>query len=149
MSDEDRWLEADVTVNGKPLTTAQVLTVRVALSSWHMWLAATEDSLGTEEHGRTMRLNYLRLLDEVLPLLVAPPVSKTIPTVSRHERLRIIVDDEIEHEGVALTCEVVEQFNAIEISEPLSVEEANRQIEEMGAYEFRDRVEPDGAWVRK
>jgi hypothetical protein len=72
-----------------------------------------------------------------------------IRTISLAQRLRIIVDEDIEHEGVALTCEVVEQFNEIEISNPISVEEANRQIEEWGEYEFRDGVEPDGAWVRR
>lgn len=73
------------------------------------------------------------------------PKSPAVPSMA--ERLRTIVEDAIEHEGVALTCEVVEEFNSQHPYEPLSVEEANRQLEEMG-YVFRDGADSCGAWVR-
>lgn len=70
--DDGRWREADVTVNGVALTTAEALTVRVALGSWHMVLTSDESALGDDEHGRVMRQNYLHHLGTVLRRMVPP-----------------------------------------------------------------------------
>lgn len=44
--------EPIITVNGTPLTSAEAMTVRVALETFDMTLAA--DGLGDDAHGKTM-----------------------------------------------------------------------------------------------
>lgn len=52
--------EPDIEINGRPLTTAQAMTVRVALGIFGGALA--EEDLGADEHGKEMtRLYQLRL----------------------------------------------------------------------------------------
>lgn len=55
--------EALVVVNGVTLTSAQSLTLRVALESFASHLIS--DGLGDDEHGRTMVRLYLQRVDEI------------------------------------------------------------------------------------
>jgi hypothetical protein len=49
--------EASITINGHVLTTAQAMTVRVALSSFSMTLQ--DEGCGDDEHGKLMTKGYL------------------------------------------------------------------------------------------
>lgn len=48
--------EPAITINGKALTPAQAMTLRVALGSFYMSLDV--DGLGADEHGRFMARAY-------------------------------------------------------------------------------------------
>lgn len=64
-----RCEEPTVIINGKALTVGQALTLRVALGSF---LATMEekDSLGSDEHGRAMRENYLARGAEIMRQMI-------------------------------------------------------------------------------
>lgn len=55
--------EAQITINGKALSVAESMTVRVALESFAMDLHET--GLGTDSHGLTMTKNYLAAIDSI------------------------------------------------------------------------------------
>jgi len=59
--------EPAITINGHALTTAQAMTVRVALGSF-LWDLKTH-GLGDDEHGRHMTEGYQRALVEVIRLM--------------------------------------------------------------------------------
>ncbi|MBD9544302.1 hypothetical protein IB276_33185 [Ensifer sp. ENS04] len=61
-------IEPNITVNGVTLTTAQAMTVRVALGAYMMELAPA-DSLGSDSTGRSIREGYLRSGNEVMRLM--------------------------------------------------------------------------------
>jgi len=63
--------EADVIINGKPLSFGQAMALRVACTTFHMDMADPE-ALGDDEHGRAMTAAYRQRLTEVLQLLIAP-----------------------------------------------------------------------------
>ncbi len=60
-------MEAKVTINGKELTQGQVMTLRVACNSFSSDLA--ENSLGDDDHGKTMTKLYKERLKELLIML--------------------------------------------------------------------------------
>lgn len=60
--------EAEVFIDGVKLTEAQVMAMRVALSSFTMRL--TEDGLGDDEHGKTMTENYIHHCNAVAAMLI-------------------------------------------------------------------------------
>ena len=63
--------EAHVTINSIPITSAQVMAVRVAVSGMITDLHDKPDSLGTDQHGRFMHEAYLARLREVEALLLS------------------------------------------------------------------------------
>lgn len=63
--------EANVVINGQQLTSAQSMTLRVAVQG--MLSRMNEpDALGTDEHGVFMRKAYRARLGELQELLVSP-----------------------------------------------------------------------------
>ena len=62
--------EPDITINGVRLTTAEAMTVRVALSAFAMDLKC-EGSLGDDDHGHAMRDGYLAALRDIFALMAA------------------------------------------------------------------------------
>ena len=64
--------EPNITINGVRLTTAEAMTVRVALGAFAMDLRA-EDSLGDDDHGHAMRDGYRAALRDILALMAATP----------------------------------------------------------------------------
>jgi hypothetical protein len=54
--------EPDITINGVSLTTAQAMTVRVAIESFAMSL---DEGLGDDDHGRAMVKNYRAAIDGI------------------------------------------------------------------------------------
>jgi hypothetical protein len=69
MSDEP--VEPDITVNGVRLTTAEAMTVRVALGAFAIELQEREHALGDDDHGHAMRDGYLIALREIIALMQA------------------------------------------------------------------------------
>lgn len=59
--------EAAVVINGKTLSNAQAMTVRVALESFSMDLRT--DGLGSSETGRTIAEGYLACIAEIRTIL--------------------------------------------------------------------------------
>ena len=59
--------EPSITINGTPLTEAQAMTVRVALSSFALDL---EEGLGDDEHGQKMSAGYKARLGEIFKMIV-------------------------------------------------------------------------------
>ena len=59
----DTWNEAEITINGVRLSTAQAMTIRVALGSFALSLRS--DGLGDDEHGRAMTAGYLHAIGEI------------------------------------------------------------------------------------
>jgi hypothetical protein len=53
-----------ITIESTHLTTAQAMTVRVAIEDFAMSLAE-EDALGDDGHGRAMRTAYLQNIDAI------------------------------------------------------------------------------------
>lgn len=64
-------MEANVTIDGITLNSAQVMSVRVAVSGMITDYANDPARLGTDEHGVRMRELYLARLREVEAMLVA------------------------------------------------------------------------------
>lgn len=60
------WQEPRIVINGVPLTTAQAMLVRVALSGF-------DPDCGDDEHGRLMTAAYRARLSEVLDLIIPSP----------------------------------------------------------------------------
>lgn len=60
--------EPVITINGKTLTIAQAMTVRVAVGSFAMSLGA--DGLGDDAQGKAITAAYLARLGEVGAMLV-------------------------------------------------------------------------------
>ena len=59
--------------DGKPLSQAQAVTLRIALKSF----AASKENdlaLGTDEHGRAMTKLYRERTSELLDLFLPPPI---------------------------------------------------------------------------
>lgn len=49
------WEEADITINGEPLTIGQAMTIRVALE---VFATDISEGLGDDEHGKRMTQAY-------------------------------------------------------------------------------------------
>lgn len=64
--------EAKIIVNDVLLSDAQVMTVRVALEDFSMWLGPG-DSLGEDEIGKYMRYGYQARIAEIRKVLYAGP----------------------------------------------------------------------------
>lgn len=60
--------EANITVNGTPLNSAQSMAVRIALTAFHSDMTQP-DALGSDEHGKKMANLYRERLAEVLKLI--------------------------------------------------------------------------------
>ena len=58
--------EAEIIINGTPLTPAQSMTVRVALGAFAMDL---QNGLGDDEHGQRMTAGYKARLAEIFKLM--------------------------------------------------------------------------------
>ena len=59
--------EAFMTINDKPLTAAQSMTVRVALSTFAMDLHG--QGLGDDDHGTLMTKGYLKAIREIYRMM--------------------------------------------------------------------------------
>jgi hypothetical protein len=59
--------EPAITINGTPLTTAQAMTMRVALETFAMDLR--DHGLGDDEHGTTMTHGYLAAIRVIRELM--------------------------------------------------------------------------------
>ena len=76
---------ANVIIDGMSLSNAQVMTLRVALSSYLTDLVDRGPAaLGEDNHGRAMTAAYLARGREVESMLI----DGAIPEMSRHDRLR-------------------------------------------------------------
>jgi hypothetical protein len=64
------WSEPEITINGVRLTTAQAMTVRVALGSFMFDLQG--EGLGDDDHGRAMRDGYLTASRAIFALMHSP-----------------------------------------------------------------------------
>lgn len=64
--------EPVITVNGRTLSTAEAMTIRVSINSFGMDLQAT--GLGDDEHGRTMTNGYLACIRSINDKIVSPMV---------------------------------------------------------------------------
>ncbi|HMJ16591.1 MAG TPA: hypothetical protein VK524_34490 [Polyangiaceae bacterium] len=64
--------EPKITINGKPLTPPEALSVRLAVDNWAAELALNPHALGEDEHGHKMRENYLGHLHRVLHAMLEP-----------------------------------------------------------------------------
>jgi hypothetical protein len=62
--------EPKKTINGKQLTLAQAMTVRVALGSFHISLTA--EGLGNDAAGQAICDGYLAQLQTIFPLMHEP-----------------------------------------------------------------------------
>jgi hypothetical protein len=60
--------EPEIRINGIALTTAQAMSVRVAVSSFFMELS-DEDALGEDDSGKSIREGYSKALSDVLKLM--------------------------------------------------------------------------------
>lgn len=67
--------EPHITVNGQPLTTAQAMTVRVALGTYLIDMN-NQGALGTDRTGEDIRAGYLTAGAEVMRLMVEVPASR-------------------------------------------------------------------------
>jgi len=59
--------EARITINGKELTPAQSMTVRVALNDFSLSMQ-DKNALGADEHGQFMVSAYRSRLSEIMPM---------------------------------------------------------------------------------
>lgn len=59
--------EANITINGRLLTTGQAMTIRVAIESFAMDLS--NDGLGEDAHGKMMAKLYLERISEIRQIL--------------------------------------------------------------------------------
>jgi hypothetical protein len=66
--------EPSITVNGARLTTAQAMTVRVALGAFTIALA---DGLGDDHTGTAICAGYLRCIDEINRLMGDPITGRS------------------------------------------------------------------------
>ena len=68
---EPEWSEPTVIINGFPLTTAQAMTIRVALGSFAMDLQSHR--LGRDDHGEAMTKGYLAAIYQIHQLMRITP----------------------------------------------------------------------------
>jgi uncharacterized protein (DUF3084 family) len=61
--------EPEITVNGTPLTDAQAMAVRVAISSF-------DADCGYDEQGKAMAQAYTERLNEVFRMMIGKPASR-------------------------------------------------------------------------
>lgn len=61
--------EPTITINGVRLTTAQAMTIRVAIGAYQISLQ-DEDALGSDETGRSIRNGYMRNLIDLNMLML-------------------------------------------------------------------------------
>ncbi len=61
--------EAIVTINGVPLSSAQSMTFRVAVSQFFSEMSADPCALGEDEHGVTMTRHYKERCAEIIALM--------------------------------------------------------------------------------
>jgi hypothetical protein len=66
--------EAYITINGKPLTSAQSMTLRVAVQNFLFDLKY--DGLGEDEHGRSMTRLYQDRLCEINDMISSRPTDE-------------------------------------------------------------------------
>lgn len=59
--------ELQVTINGQALTTAQAISVRVAIAAYHDEMQ-NPDALGTDKNGRNITAAYSYRLGEVIKI---------------------------------------------------------------------------------
>ncbi len=64
--------EPHITINGEALNVAQAMAVRVAIESFASSLQE-ENSLGDDEHGRTMVKGYRQRIDEIRTYMYKEP----------------------------------------------------------------------------
>lgn len=62
-------MEANICIGTEPITQAESMTLRVALTSW-LTDIAPENSLGTDQHGKFMRKAYLQHGQRVLRMIL-------------------------------------------------------------------------------
>ena len=55
--------EPEITINGRRLTTAEAMTVRVALET--LAFSVADDGLGEDETGRAIAAGYLRAIESI------------------------------------------------------------------------------------
>lgn len=65
---DDGWKEADITVNGVKLSTAQAMTVRVALNSFAMDM--NSPFFQQDKNGKALAKCYLRCVSDVNAMLM-------------------------------------------------------------------------------
>lgn len=63
----DKWTEPAMTINGVPLTTAQAMTVRVALGAFAMDLQ--NGGLGNDQTGHEITQGYLTAISQLHRLM--------------------------------------------------------------------------------
>lgn len=63
--------EAEITINGTPLTTGQAMALRVAAGAF-LHEMGQPDALGDDEHGRRMVTAYRARIGEALALMSQP-----------------------------------------------------------------------------
>jgi hypothetical protein len=83
----DQVNQIEITVNGQRLNVAQTMTVHVALQDFAMSLEP-KNSLGADEHGRTMRASYLDNIKEINLLLQNLPSKEEPRDNPREDGLR-------------------------------------------------------------
>ena len=59
--------KADITIDGKILSTEEVMTIRVALNNFYMDLL--QDGLGEDEAGKAITAGYLKHIRRLLKLI--------------------------------------------------------------------------------
>lgn len=77
----DKWIEAEITINGRKLSSAESMAVRVQVAS-ALHDFADPDRLGTDDHGRSMTKLYRESLSNVQDYImsnqpVAPEKAKS------------------------------------------------------------------------
>lgn len=60
-------VEANITINGNPLSVGQAMTIRVAIESFAIDIDAT--GLGEDDHGQRMTEAYLARIREIRELM--------------------------------------------------------------------------------
>lgn len=75
---KDNFTEADITIGGRGLTTAQAMTVRVALENFSICLHDPE-SLGGDETGKCIRDGYRRAISEISRMIAENVTDKDQP----------------------------------------------------------------------
>jgi hypothetical protein len=74
-NEDSGWTEAEVTINGRTLTFAESMTLRVAVSSMRLWLAHAE----TRQHLGAVAPNYDHHLALIERYIVNPEARAAAP----------------------------------------------------------------------
>ena len=69
--------EPFIKINGRQLSEAEAMTMRVALESFAISLA--EDGLGEDSHGKTMVRLYLKNIESIRRVMFTPPTEGEKP----------------------------------------------------------------------